>query len=61
MGKLFISDLAGVTRYIAMEVVQMNRTNNVLKIAPGKISGIKQRTLIEGIIKFSRNKKSRRY
>lgn len=48
-------------RNIAMEVVQMNRTKNVLKIAPGKITGIKQRTLIEGIIKFSRNKKSRRY
>lgn len=41
-------------RNISMEVVQMNKTDNVLKIAPGKINGIKQHTLIEGIMEFNK-------
>lgn len=41
-------------RNISMEVVQMNKTDNVLKIAPGKIDGIKQHSLIEGIMEFNK-------
>lgn len=32
----------------------MNKTDNVLKIAPGKIDGIKQHSLIEGIMEFNK-------
>ena len=41
-------------RNISMEMVQMNKTQNVLKIAPGRIDGMKQQALIEGIMKFNK-------
>lgn len=43
-------------RNISMEVVQMNKNDNLLKIAPGKINEIKQQQhiLIEGIMEFNK-------
>ncbi|MCM3054328.1 hypothetical protein [Caldibacillus thermoamylovorans] len=42
-------------RNISMEVVKMNGTTDVLKIAPGKINGVKQEILLEGIIQALEN------
>ncbi|WP_373894861.1 hypothetical protein [Virgibacillus sp. CBA3643] len=42
-------------RNISMEAVQMNGSYNVLKVAPGKINGVKQQVLLDGIIYSTRH------